>query len=245
MLKEKNSLFLHIGMQRTGSTFLQREVFPRIDICFGRRLSDVDNFKKCSRVLISNENIWWCDNGSSSFGRRFEKLDVLKKRFPDAKIVFGVRDQKDLLLSWYKKYVIKGGVLSFQDFQRDMVCFSDLDYTGYVERLKQVYGSGNVLVYSFEDLKNSPVGVVEKICGFFGVSCPVFGNVVYNRGYSLWQLKLCRLLNNVWRNKYNPSGFFRRKYNQFFLRRVFQSPCFPVCLMGRKPTVDDLGGILN
>ena len=136
-------------MQRTGTTFLQNNIFPNIQevnlanfyrhdgIKFdvlGRE--DVQNiltniekydyntvYKKIYRHfqddkinLISNENIY-CEMWTKK-DKRVEKIEKTKEFFPNAKIIFGTRDKKDLLLSWYKKNIVNGGTLSFQDFKK-------------------------------------------------------------------------------------------------------------------------------
>lgn len=129
-------LFLHIGMQRTGTTFLQLEVFPKI-----KGINLVNFYKKPPKLwhnmvinksifseeirsrikagqknLISNENIY-CDMWSER-DERFKVLDKIKIFYPNGKIIFGVRNKNDLLLSWYKKYVVSGGTCSFKEFKQ-------------------------------------------------------------------------------------------------------------------------------
>jgi len=45
-------IYLHIGMQRTGTTFLQQEIFPKIDV-------NLVNFEKAKlRYIILNKSIF-------------------------------------------------------------------------------------------------------------------------------------------------------------------------------------------
>ena len=141
---------LHIGMQRTGSTFLQNEIFTKLEninfIGFWSRES-FDTFFRAREIhlkkillhieqfdaesvrseffkhmdqsstnLISYENIYchmWKKNDD-----RLERIENIKQIFPKCRIIFGVREKKAVLSSWYKKYVASGGILSFEEFKR-------------------------------------------------------------------------------------------------------------------------------
>ena len=95
---DKYKIFLHIGIQRTGTTFLQQEVFPIISeinlVKLGFRelnniLTNLENydhdviskkiysrFKKNKINLISNENIWW--HPWTKEDNRFDKIEKIK-----------------------------------------------------------------------------------------------------------------------------------------------------------------------
>ena len=271
MEKKDYSIILHIGIQRTGSTFLQQEIFPKIKevnfVNFRRHkgikfevLGDkevqniVINFENCeykdvyekiySRFkedkvnLISNENIWWHQRKKEE-----AKLVILQKIqhfFPDVKIIFGIRDKTGLLLSWYKKYVMDGGVLSFTKFQEEVVTKENLDYDSYINNLIKMFGKNNVYVYQFGDMKKDINKHVKDICDFMGVETPEFENKKRNIGYSLWQLKVSLLLNNLFRTKANSKGIIplHRKWHPH--RILFQSPLFPEILRGKKITRENL-----
>jgi len=110
---DKAEIILHVGMHKTGTTFFQWNVFHYLDvnypwhICYKSWLSDLLNLRKkvdyektktkLSKVLsnqktniISEENIY-----AYQFTKkddRFERLERIKKVFPEAKIIFGTRN---------------------------------------------------------------------------------------------------------------------------------------------------------
>ena len=95
---------LHIGMQRTGTTFLQHEIFPKLSIryitpSFFRygdigTLAERHSYVLKEDTLVSNENIY-CDMWSKE-DMRFERLGILSKLFPEAHIIFAIRDKESL-----------------------------------------------------------------------------------------------------------------------------------------------------
>jgi len=260
MNTKMNNLILHIGIQRTGSTFLQKEIFPKMKINFEKagNITDFKYFKNMENFssegikskinyflkdnivnLISDENLWWHEN--LSYNSRFKRLDKIHQVFPNSKIIFGIRNREELLLSWYKKYVIKGGTLNFLDFQKKIVSYKDLDFKPYIKKLNEKFEKDNVYIYQFEILKKQPKSFVKKLSDFIDVEPPEFENKKYNKGYSLWQLKLSLLLNHLWKTKVNPNGMISIPYNKIPYRRLFQNPDFPEILNGRNPTIKDLG----
>jgi len=145
-----------------------------------------------------------------------------------------------LLLSWYKKYVVNGGTLSFQDFKQETINIDNFDYGPYIKYLLELFGKENVYVYKFEEMKRDIYSFVDGICNFMGVVRPNFKNKKWNVGYSLWQLKTALMLNNFFKTSLNPNGIFPLEYKWHLHRMIFQSPLFPKKLRGKKVTVNDL-----
>ena len=215
-------------MHKTGTTFLQWNVFHFIDanylwhIFYKSWLKDVLNLKKevdyekvkrnLSKVLrddkvniISEENIYTYQFTKKD--DRFERLERLKKIFPDAKIIFGTRKPEDSLVSWYVEYVSVGGVLDYQGFIEKHMNFEKLNYEPYIQKLYKLYGRKNVFVYTLNGLRKNQDEVIRNICKFIDVEPP--NN--YRRkparvsfGYGL--LKLSLFLNRFFKTRVNENG---------------------------------------
>ena len=132
-----DDLFLHIGIQRTGTTFLQEVIFPKLEkvntICkrdmeilsilessglrIGHKKEILKYFEDGKINLIFDENIWWHHTlnwfRDDVENRRIEHLSIIHEMFPDAKIIFGTRILEDLIVSLYNYYVVHGGYLTF------------------------------------------------------------------------------------------------------------------------------------
>ncbi len=122
---DKQQVYIHIGMPRTATTFLQHEIFPYLpeiefygleethySEAFNKLQFADDSFYspsiiqevkktwRADKVLLSNENFI----GQSSHFNHLNRSIIakrLKDAFPDAKILLVLRNQVDLLASLY------------------------------------------------------------------------------------------------------------------------------------------------
>jgi len=265
------NIILHIGIPRTGTTFLQDSVFPNIndinivnfygykgiihDVLARREIqkilidiesfdtkfayNEINKFMIEEKInLITNENIY-CKMFKKD-DKRFEKIEKIKEFFPNAKIIFGTRAKDDLLLSWYKKYIVNGGVLSYSDFIKEHINMDKINYEKYNENLIKLFGKKNVYIYKFENLKKNANSFVEGICKFIGTETPNFKIIRWNIGYSFWQTKISILINNIYKTSLNPNGIIPLKYKFHPHRVIFQSPFFPKILRGKKLNKDNI-----
>ncbi len=132
-------LYLHIGYPKTGTTFLQRAVFPSAQSInfiksssIGNELSmithqchlnfdakttklSIEQHFKSGRNLISNEALIGDFHRLKLMNSKIV-ADRLKMMFPGARIIVTVRNQYDLMESLYKQYLQRGGVKRFRDF---------------------------------------------------------------------------------------------------------------------------------
>jgi hypothetical protein len=129
---------LHIGYHKTGTTFLQNNIFNsgnydfqvmwgkgeaiekivmphpmRFDAGDARRdfFSELDN----NRIpVITHEALSGVPNAGIYYG--FQVADKLKIIFGDAKIIIGIREQKSMIRSMYGQYIVRGGVKNLENF---------------------------------------------------------------------------------------------------------------------------------
>lgn len=126
-------LFVHLGLHKTATTYLQVDVFPYLrDMHYingndrellpwkrrmymqdplvfdvARARNEILGRLGGDRNLLSTEAL----SGSpmSQYLDRDLILQKLKAMFPDARIILGIRAQQDIIWSLYKNYVRKGG----------------------------------------------------------------------------------------------------------------------------------------
>lgn len=212
-----NDVFIHVGLQKTGTTFLQEKVFKKLDVNYIRYLDEKiynGSLDENKPLLLSNEDLSgyphcvYRKDADVSRWRIARNLSVL---FPNAKIILGLREESSWLRSLYREAVRQGLVLGFQDF-KNMFNMEMLDFQKYVDFLKNLFD--DVYVYYFEDLKKDYMSVVEGICGFIGVPVPSgVNNVLVNPSLADWQLPGFRLLNRFFKsNAYHPTGLFPRTW---------------------------------
>jgi hypothetical protein len=135
---------LHIGYHKTGTTWLQKHVFPNVDAGFsfvagGRRMRpafvEVNPFgfdpddaragfepdirEAGSRDLVpvlSAERLCGNPHFGGYDGRTI--ADRLATVFPDARVLVVIREQGGMLVSLYKQYLKRGGAASFRQYVR-------------------------------------------------------------------------------------------------------------------------------
>ena len=139
-------LYLHIGLPKTATSFLQQEFFPKLKAVYYldipennlrepvRKLMQqklaADDYKEIGQIisqktkpgrnLISNEGFF----GGMYYPKK-DRIDILKdiqNTFQgfQVKIIVGIREQADYISSLYKQYLHEGGIRDFPGFLEEM-----------------------------------------------------------------------------------------------------------------------------
>lgn len=202
----------------------------------------LSNCKPTKINVISHEGIY---NGSmwSKKDRRFERLKKLRQCFPSVKLLIGVRNQQKLILSFYKKYIECGGVLLFDEYKEQYPVESITNWKPYIDVARRLFN--DVYVYSMTDIKSDLIGFVNDVSDWLGCKPPKsIENKPWNRGYSLWQLKFARLVNNLFQSECNPNGFLPMDSKWLPHRIIFQSHFFPEFFRGKEPSIEEVNNCL-
>lgn len=200
-------VFLHVGMHKTATTFLQAVIFSKI-----KNVNFIHNFELGSKVyedklnIISNEGF----SGNTyhpfkSAEERYIKADRLKAMFPDAYVLVGTRMHLTWMPSLYSQYLKRGGALTYEKWKEN-VDPDYFDYDRYITYLKKLFGEKKVHVYKFEDLKENHHKFVLGICAFLEVDVPEYKNKVYQKGFTPGQKESMRKINKIFKSSQNPSG---------------------------------------
>ena len=261
MDKKKPEIILHVGMHKTGTTFLQWNVFHYVkanylwhffykswtkNILNPHKNIDYQKIKnKLSKVLkndkvniISEENIYTYQFTKED--ERFIRLERIKKLFPDAKIIIGTRKEEQNLVSWYVEYVAVGGILDFQGFMDKFMNMQKLNYEPYIKKLVEYYGKENVFTYKMEDLRKDQDLLVKNICKFMNVSPPKkYRKKPARVSYGPRALKISLFINRFFKTPVNPKGIipcWGPILPQNIIFHSFLAKLFPK----KKITLDDL-----
>jgi hypothetical protein len=168
-------LAFHVGLHKTGTTFLQGEVFPRlngIQYLRWRNLEYLIRLDETNRYLVSCEGL---------SGRTFAGLDErrtglsrLAQMFPRARVIIGVRRHGDFLASLYSQYLRYGGTESFSGFldpnrQRDRFPFNrmEVSFRTIVESTQDAFGVAP-LVFDMAEMFRSPETFLDELCTYTG-----------------------------------------------------------------------------
>jgi len=226
---KKPEIILHVGMHKTGTTFLQWNVFHFVDanylwhVFYKSWLKDLLNIEKkadyekiknkLSSILkndkiniISEENIYTYQ--FSKKDDRFILLDRIKKVIPEAKIIIGTRKKQENLVSWYVEYVAVGGILDFQGFLDKHMNLQKLEYEPYIDKLIEYYGKENVFIYTLDELRKDQDAVLKNLCKFMNVKPPKkYRKKPARVGYGFTALKISLFINRFFKTPVNKKGF--------------------------------------
>lgn len=197
-------VIVHVGIQKTGTSFLQKNVFPYMDVNYQSRYDigwgypvkvTLDDEKP---TLISNESFY----GNLFLPRKIEKgttiLRRIKRLFPNAKIIVCFRNKDKWLKSVYNQFRKDMNRISlaedFGDWYKNYFDKEALKFIEYHELAEDLFD--NVLVLQYEDLLENPDGFVKAICDFIGVDM-----VDYNKGR----------VNRSWKKQHYKFLYFSRK----------------------------------
>ena len=194
----KKDIIIHVGLHKTATTFLQKEVFPRLDIDYylNPQIREFLGIKtKGKKILISNEAFSGKPHLSPiNSNERMLIANRLHLLFPIAHIIVGVRNKKDWYNSLFRQYSKATATCNKQTFD-NIFDKGYLDFDSYINHLKSLFPS--VYVYQFETLKEDPKRFVDGICNFIGEPTPDFTNKVINKSMTKGQLELFSALHNV------------------------------------------------
>ncbi len=162
-------IYFHVGLGKTGSTYLQYKVFPKFkNLHYIQRTNyaksfDIIHKTNHKKYLVSNE-----------FDRQFAyETDRISKAFPHAKIIMVLRRNDSWLASQYRRWVKNGYPFTFEKFidldndqgewkQRDAYFYPYIE--SVIKKFKRM-----PLVLLHDELLSNPTRFIQKIADFMGV----------------------------------------------------------------------------
>jgi len=241
-------ILIHIGLNKTATTFLQRTVFrpangytrtwvgsdkgevvehlmlthpARFDAAAVRARFDAlhEGFDPALVRTVSHEAL-----GGSERSRWHETAHVpgrVHAVFPEARILVGIREQRDMLFSGYDQYVRQGGSLPLERYLgleahapgfRPACSMEQLEYDLLVRPYAERFGADRVLVVPYEAFRAEPAATLCRIHAFAGAPevAQEAGERV-NRGLGMVSNEILRRANGLLRGAEGWDGHRRRR----------------------------------
>lgn len=198
MKEMDKKLIIHIGLHKTGSSFLQHCVFPKLK---GVNYIYKPNHPLYVPILASRINLMSDEEISQSMPHQqndFIMIDKLHNQYPDAKIIIGVRQPISWLKSCYAQYIKTGGILTFGDYCVKYIINETMTPLRYYSEIHMLWK--NVYMYWHEDLITNRAAIVRGICEFIGVPVPEYTNRHIN--VSLKNVERWRRINKVFHGEW-------------------------------------------
>jgi len=165
---QQKTLFFHVGLSKTGSTYVQNKFFHKLK---GIRYIHTSKYFGYSKIIEDSREDKLLF--SREFDRQFEReVSKIAEKYPYAKIIIVLRSNEHWIASQYRRYVKNGGYASFDKF-------IDIKSDEGIWKIKDAYFYPNLLfiekhfdnkplVLFYEDLKNDPHAFFDKIIHFTG-----------------------------------------------------------------------------
>lgn len=168
----KDRITLHIGLPKTGTTFLQNAFFPTLQgVSFFHGYEPYRSFLDAGHehLLVSDESLGG-HPFRPDFQRQFEhRLRKLAAWHREISVIFGVRAHTEYVLSLYRQYLQEGGCMNQRDFLQ-LFTKSDLLLMPKIRALQSV--SSSVFVYRQEDLRTHSETVLREMASFLETDFP-------------------------------------------------------------------------
>ena len=180
-----SQIICHVGFPKTGTTFLQKNVFPNVqgvkfsplsltEVGFKALINEDDSVfdLESTRSLLAppppaGESILLSDErlmGSHLYSHFVNRSQIAHrlKAIGVAKIILSIRNQFSALESAYKQYVSTGGVIPYQrffgfsgGFENAPFSLKYFDYSLAYSLFARLFGADNVLVLQHEHIRTA------------------------------------------------------------------------------------------
>ncbi len=160
----KPEIYIHAGMGRAGSTFLQYRVFPRLK-CI--RYIPRNRFEKAQRIVARGKSGRYLVSGE--FDPRFidKYLAEFSELFPHARPILVIRRHDEWIASQYRRYLKNGNHWTFREFfdmEKDGGYWKqeNLYYFPLIKLLEK-YFTHKPLILLYDDLRKDPGAFVQSL----------------------------------------------------------------------------------
>ncbi|WP_452221969.1 hypothetical protein [Lacinutrix salivirga] len=220
-----NRIVIHIGLHKTGTTYIQNEIFPRlksltvIRAWHNQRYLINSDFSK--QVIITDEGISG-DPWKGEYFKTFKKnIQHLKTLYKNPKIMFGIRRHDQFILSLYKQQLHQKGFNDLSELfnieNTGILKQEDLFLAEKIQILKQEFD--DVFIYSQETLKETPQQFINALISFLNIDDTLEYNTIQSKPQNVgvktvYQVetlkKLNKLSHKLERIKFLPSLYSKR-----------------------------------
>ncbi len=215
---------IHIGYHRTGTTFLQKDIFPQcqqhrfhghremvqyklLDVAW--RADRSIDYNALQEVYAEEDHYISFESFIGPLGEGATLIDViparLKKVFGDrpVKILMTIRKQDEFLKSLYAQWVASGGTNKVQMFldqtvlEKPRIDLNTFDYLATYNSYAAVFGAENILVLPHELLKADQPKFLALLNEFSDENFQAIEKkkVAINRSLSGYQITWMRMIN--------------------------------------------------
>jgi hypothetical protein len=166
IMEHKRDLYFHLGLAKTGSTYLQNKFF--------NRLKGI-KYIHTSRFYKYNKHIDKYHIGPLLFSREFDRqfeieTKKIADKYPEAKIIVVLRSNEQWIASQYKRYVKNGGSATFEKFidikeNSGVWKIEDALFIHKLEFLRNHFINKPLILF-YNNFKDDPYSFFDKIAKY-------------------------------------------------------------------------------
>lgn len=248
MQKNKNFIF-HLGLPKTGTTFLQDNVFKNIinGKFINKPRGSLDElltelcYSQEKNILVSEENILGRSSKLAINGYNLLKnyelsLNALSRLNPSAKIIVFFREPSAAMVSNYREYIYAGGTTTFEEWMQIDGLVETFNYLKIIQIID--YYFNNTMYFDYNDLKQNLQSTIKMMSKFTNLNFEIPRTIVNARsnvGIKNTNLELMRIVNRLRKTHYN-----KRFVSTKLIRKKFFK-CFPLNVLNSIGT-DNIDG---
>lgn len=164
----QKEVFLHVGLGKAASTYLQQKVFPRLR---GVRYIPRRRYARAAEIIAAGPPGKYLV--SREFGLEFErKVSEFAQRCPTASPIIVLRRHDEWIASQFRRYVKNGWHRSFEAFfdrERDVGLWkrSDLEFFAKLRLLEAQFGRPPLVLFH-EVLRHEPLRFIDSLADHMG-----------------------------------------------------------------------------
>jgi len=162
-------IYIHVGLGRTGSTFLQHRVFPKIEGVYYRRNV---KFKKAKKVIPEGKAEKYLISGELDNRIMESYLKPFSDPYSYAKPILVLRRHDEWIASQHRRYIKNGYRWRFGEFfdlEDERVYWTEKElYYFPVIQLLEKYFQQKPLVLLYDDLRKDPKAFISRIVDYMG-----------------------------------------------------------------------------
>jgi hypothetical protein len=168
---DQPSVFFHVGLQRTGTTFLQRKVFPKLE---NVRYIPKQQYHQAKEIIATQSDT--CYLISHEFNRGFAVEIAAFGQSLEAEVypIIVLRNHADWLVSQYKRHLKNGTLMPIKAFfplegPEGYLNADALDYYPKINQLENTFGR-KPLVLFYDELLCDPMSFISQVAKYMGAT---------------------------------------------------------------------------
>lgn len=236
-------MIVHIGFHKTGTTFLQNNVFTKIEgikyyshmhcATFFKDIMMKSNFEfrlSENKYNLIEKELYSFESLVGIFGLGYNAYEIARnlKDIGFKKIIISIRNQKSCFESIYRQYIQQGGVMKPKDFFDEKNKFFRWDYLNYhclISYYIELFGVENIFIILQENLLKKTSLVVENLSTFVGHDILYIDQAKSsksNKSLSSLSIKILRFINHFTYNEYRPSNILCNRITTWKFQYILQ-----------------------